>query len=287
MPTTDHCAFILRLRRSAPGRYAVTVQFAAPSAVTDADLLGGATPEIDLRLEPLRAAGAEAAAIGRALSEQVFAARPLYGAYVKATTLADSIGLPLRIRLDRDPTDAELHSLPWELLRDPDDADHLAFSETALLSRLLPTATPRLLRRPQRAALRACIAVAAPTDLAGWSLAAIDADEEIRNARAALGARRLHCPISARSDTQRPPSARPAPAAPPAPALTRSARPAPAAPPAQAPLPTPRRPVSVTHCPAVAALSVHPRTTPGRTGHPAGRAAPGRSDTSSAPPCGA
>lgn len=185
MPSTDHCAFILRLRRSAPGRYAVAVQFAAPAHPTDTKLLG----DLGLSLEPLRAAGADPAAIGRALTEQLFTPRALDRAYTKATTLAASAGLPLRIRLDLDPDDAELHSLPWELLRDPDDADHLAFSETALLSRLQPTATPRLLRRPPHVGLRACIAVAAPSDLKEkWNLATIDADAEISNARTALGA---------------------------------------------------------------------------------------------------
>ena len=93
----------------------------------------------------------------------------------------------LRLRLRLDATDADLHSLRWELLRDPEDDTPLALNERVRLSRYLESADFTPLALPLRPDLRALVIVANPSDLRDYGLTEVDVDGEVARARAALG----------------------------------------------------------------------------------------------------
>ena len=125
-------------------------------------------------------------AYGQTLAAQVFA-DPEALAYLRAVrTAVESSDRVLRLRLLVGPTAAELHALRWELLCDPDSGAPLATSERVLFSRFMLSQDWRPVRLRPKAALRALVAVAAPTDLAEYGLAPMDLAGEVQRARDAL-----------------------------------------------------------------------------------------------------
>ena len=127
-------------------------------------------------------------AYGQALAAQVFA-DPDARAYLRAVrTAVDSADRVLRLRILIGPSAAELHALRWELLCDPDAGAPFATSERVLLSRYLPSQDWRAIRLRPKAALRALVAISAPSDLADYGLAPIDLTAEEARARESLGA---------------------------------------------------------------------------------------------------
>jgi hypothetical protein len=94
-----------------------------------------------------------------------------------------------RIRLRISPTAPELHTLPWELLRDPGDgsaAQDLAATSATPFSRYLAgrwqPGSP-ILKRP----IRVLVAIASPENLDRYSLAAVDAGAELASLQEATG----------------------------------------------------------------------------------------------------
>jgi hypothetical protein len=133
---------------------------------------------LPLHLDPL--------AYGRALAAQVFA-DPAALDYLRAVrTAVESSDRVLRLRLLVGPTAAKLHALRWELLCDPDSGAPLAGSERVLFSRFMLSQDWRPVRLRPKAALRALVAVAAPSDLAQYGLAPLDPSAETTRAREAL-----------------------------------------------------------------------------------------------------
>jgi hypothetical protein len=125
---------------------------------------------------------------GAALTAQLFDDQRLSDAWLQARALALAGGA-LAVRLRLDPADAALHALRWETLRDPVDNQPFALSQRVRLARTLDGGAgfAPLPLVPRPASLRALVVVAAPSDLADYRLAAIDADGELARARAALG----------------------------------------------------------------------------------------------------
>lgn len=124
---------------------------------------------------------------GETLTAQLFRDAAAHGAWARLRAFADGAGVTLRVRLHLDAADALTQGLRWETLHDPERDVPLGLSERALLSRLVDSDTLSGPITPSRPDLRATIAVAAPSDLAAYGLAQIDADDEIARARAALG----------------------------------------------------------------------------------------------------
>jgi hypothetical protein len=93
----------------------------------------------------------------------------------------------LRLRLAIDNAAASLHNLRWETLREPGADAPLATRSDLLFSRYLANPSVRPGSPPPRAEVRALLVVANPADLEDWGLAPIAADEEIADARQALG----------------------------------------------------------------------------------------------------
>jgi hypothetical protein len=171
------------LHRVQADAYQVELRFLDPAS--DAETLPRrATCPLDTQaLLPLHL---DPPAYGRALAAQVFA-DPEALAYLRMVrTAVESSNRVLRLRLLIGATAAELHALRWELLCDPDSGAPLATSERVLFSRFMQGQDWRAIRLRPRAALRALVAVAAPTDLAQYGLAPVDLAGEVQRARDAL-----------------------------------------------------------------------------------------------------
>lgn len=81
------------------------------------------------------------------------------------TARANAHNKILRVRLKIDGNSVDLHAIPWELLRDPENPEMvIAFSEQTILSRFLPT-TSEPIAPASPTELRSLIVVASPTDL--------------------------------------------------------------------------------------------------------------------------
>ena len=112
-------------------------------------------------------------------------------AFAQARSSAQTLQVPLRLRLFIGPSAPELHSLCWETLRDPQEDAWLLTSEHCLFSRYLSSFDWRPVRLRPQADLHALVAIASPTDVAtyqpgGRSLAALDVAGELARARAGL-----------------------------------------------------------------------------------------------------
>ncbi|WP_298815933.1 CHAT domain-containing protein, partial [Chloroflexus sp.] len=79
-----------------------------------------------------------------------------------------------------------LHALRWEQLSDPVDGKPLALANQVWVSRYLRSDDITPLEPRPRGAMRAIVAVAAPTDAERWSLPPIDGAAELQRAREAL-----------------------------------------------------------------------------------------------------
>lgn len=123
---------------------------------------------------------------GYTLAAQLFHDDNIRNLYGKAKAAFESGDRKLRLRLLIGPSAPELHSLRWELLRDPDTRTPLATSERILFSRFMLSRDWRVVKLRPKAALKALIAVSAPSDLAAYQLAAVDLEGEVERARAGL-----------------------------------------------------------------------------------------------------
>ncbi len=114
---------------------------------------------------------------GRLLRDAIFDQPEVHALFAQAFDET-----PLRLKLKLDPTDAELHSLRWELLTGPDDIV-LSSRENVATSRYLPSGREVVLRR-EPDELRALIVVAdpSPEERERYGLSEIQVDYERRAA---------------------------------------------------------------------------------------------------------
>jgi len=176
----------LGLHRRGDERYAVELRFTQPKSDADVRL---ADPQITAAFNPatLRALEGDPAVYGRVLTEQLFAAPPLRSAFAQARATAETLELPLRLRLSIGPSAPELHALRWETLHDPEADRPLLTDERLRFSRYLGAADWRPVALRPRGELRAVVAAANPADLPSYGLAPIDAPGEVARARDGLG----------------------------------------------------------------------------------------------------
>ena len=178
-----HGELEVALHRAERGVHEVALRLTDPQSQAEiAPVRGPAAIDLDALL----AAHGNPDAYGKLLAAQVFADPGVRALYSRARATLERSGLILRIRIVVEPTALELHDLRWELLRDPETHVPLATSERVLLSRFLRSPDWRRVQLLPRAQLRAVIAVAAPTDLADYELAAVDLAGEVARAREAL-----------------------------------------------------------------------------------------------------
>ncbi|MBX0328277.1 CHAT domain-containing protein [Oscillochloris sp. ZM17-4] len=175
------------LSRRDDGSYAVDLRYSPPDSAADIRLAGSEPALATFDLSALRALAPDSAAYGQALGAALFASPALRQAFAQARASAASLDVALRLRLLLGPGAGELHALRWETLRDPEAGQPLLTDERLLFSRYLAAGDWRPLRLRPQGELRALVAVAAPSDLARFGLAPIDAAAELARARAALG----------------------------------------------------------------------------------------------------
>ncbi|MEI6779028.1 MAG: tetratricopeptide repeat protein, partial [Chloroflexales bacterium] len=182
----DHDAVDLELtiRPSGEG-FVADARLADPGSQGDARL----ATDVPVALDPdaLLAHGLDPAAYGRTLIAQVFADLRLRDAWRDARRVADGADLPLRLRLRLSTTDAGIHALRWETLRDPITDVPLATDARLLLVRSLDTDNTRPIRLEPKPALSALFVVANPSDLGRYEMAEIDVAGEVGRVQAALG----------------------------------------------------------------------------------------------------
>jgi hypothetical protein len=117
------------------------------------------------------------------LTQLFFADPGIQSAFAQARASAESVGLPLRIRLVIGPGIDELHRLRWETLTDPEDSSTLSTNENILLSRYQSSLDWRPVRLRARGELRALVMLANPTNLGEYSLSPIDVAGELERAK--------------------------------------------------------------------------------------------------------
>jgi hypothetical protein len=176
----------LNLHRRDADAYAVEMRFTQPDSDADVRLMAEAAL-VRFDTARLRELAADAAAYGQALSASLFAEQAVATAFAQARASAQSLNVPLRLRLFIGPSAPELHGLRWETLRDPQDGGTLLMGEQIFFSRYLSSGDWRPVRLRPKGQLRALVAIANPTDLGRYNLAALDVPVELERARTGLG----------------------------------------------------------------------------------------------------
>jgi hypothetical protein len=171
------------LHRVQAQSYQVELRFHDPGSDAETPPRRGPCP---LDLDALIPLLLDPAAYGTALSTQVFEDPAIRSYLSQVKAAVEATDRVLRLRLLVDPTAAELHAVRWELLCDPESGSPFATSERVIFSRFLPSMDWRPVRLRPKAALRALVAVAAPSNLADYGLSPIDPEAEVRRAREAL-----------------------------------------------------------------------------------------------------
>lgn len=191
-PAPAYADLELSLNGHHTGSYAIDLRFSQPDS--DADMrLARAEPALAaIDRDHLRSLALQPAAYGQALSEQLFADTAVRAAFAQATSVAQSQSLTLRLRLLINANAAELHSLRWETLRDPQSGQLLLTSENVLFSRYLSSQDWRPVRVRSRTDMRALVLIANPANLTDYApgeqaLTPFDVEAESERARAGLG----------------------------------------------------------------------------------------------------
>ena len=174
----------LALRRRDADSYAVELSSTQPDS--DTEVLSEQPGVVRLDRAALRALEDDPAAYGQALSAALFATPATLAEFSAARAAADSSDTSLRLRLQIDAGCPELHALRWETLRDPAGDRPMILGQRVRFSRYLASGDWRRVQLRPRAALRALVVVAAPSGLATYGLADLDAQAELARAREAL-----------------------------------------------------------------------------------------------------
>jgi hypothetical protein len=157
----DYVDLEITLSRWEVDRYQVEFQFNDPAAETRQ---AAARSQVDLNLPALKASQLNPEAYSTLLKEAVFADEEIRSYFQVARAAAQNKKMRLYLSIDRSAL--ELHSLRWEMLRDPHDDTPLAIDQNILFSRFLASQDwePIPIRPKKR--LKALIAIANPADLA-------------------------------------------------------------------------------------------------------------------------
>ena len=176
----------LSLHHFEAGRYAVEMRFSIPGSDADTRLGQGAPVHVDLNVDALRELMLDPKEYAEALTNALFAPTELQVAFAEAIASAQSQDFPLRLRFLIGASAPELHNIRWELLRNPKDKSALVTDEMILFSRYLASTDWRPVKLKAKGELKALVAVANPSDLSSYKLAAIDEAGELGRAQTGL-----------------------------------------------------------------------------------------------------
>ncbi|GAB4211798.1 MAG: hypothetical protein OHK0022_46760 [Roseiflexaceae bacterium] len=178
----------LVLRRAEGRGFLIEMRCTQPSSAAPVDLLGGEALVVSFDRTWLNALALDPAGYGVALTHMLFVHQPLRQGFAQARAVAQSNGVPLRLRLHIAPDAAELHDLRWEALRDPQDPQQsLSAGGQTLLSRFLSSSDWQPVRLRPAGALRVLALAASPTDIADYGLGPVDTSAELALAHEAFG----------------------------------------------------------------------------------------------------
>ncbi len=177
----------ISLHRRDAGAYAVDFRFSQPDSDADIRLGQGNPATAIFEKEALQNLSFDPGAYGQKLTQNFFSDPKLYSAFEQTMTSAQTLNVPLRLRLLIGPSAPELHSLHWETLCDPQDNTPLCTNENVLFSRYLSSLDWRPVKLRPRNSLRALIVIANPENLGDYNLAAVDISGERERAQKGLG----------------------------------------------------------------------------------------------------
>ncbi len=188
---TEYADLEIGLHRRDAENYGVELRFIHPQGDADVRLTGGTPALAQFDLDRFRAMALDADAYGEHLTESLFANAEVRAAFLQSRSSAQTLDVPLRMRIFIGPSAPELHSLRWETLRDPQDGSHLVTGEHLLFSRYLSSLDWRPVSLRPRADLKALVVIASPEDVADWQpggrpLTPLDVDGELERARNGL-----------------------------------------------------------------------------------------------------
>ena len=184
---TDFADLELGLHQREAGAYTIEMRFSQPGSDADIRIGQGRPVTVQFDFQDLLKKSGNPAAYGAALTQSLFADKDILSAFSQARTSAQTIKSPLRVRLTIGPSALELNSLFWETLRDPaDDKATLFTGEQVFFSRYLSSLDWRPVKLRSKGSLKAVIALANPSGLDQYSLAAVDVPGELARAQAAL-----------------------------------------------------------------------------------------------------
>jgi hypothetical protein len=184
---TEYAELEIGLHRRDGSVYALDFRFGQPDSETDIRLGQDQDLQASFDLDELQNLSLDTSAYGQKLTANFFGDANVKSAFDQAQTSAQSLNLPLRLRLLIGPSAPELQSLRWETLTDPKEATPLFTSENLLFSRYLSSLDWRPVRLRPKGALSALVCIANPSDLSDYSLAPVDVAGELTRASEGLG----------------------------------------------------------------------------------------------------
>jgi hypothetical protein len=168
------------------GSYLVDFRFNQPDSEADIRLSQDKPLQVEIDIQEMQNLAHDQDGYSQKLTQLFFSDPGMKNAFAQALASAQSLNLPLRVRLLIGPSAPELHSIRWEMIRNPQDDTPLCTSENIIFSRYLSSLDWRPVRLRPKGNLSALVFVANPSDLSEYSLAEVDVEAEIQRARLAL-----------------------------------------------------------------------------------------------------
>jgi hypothetical protein len=185
----DYYDLEINIRHYHSDDYLATIRFRNPDGQFDHEPV---SDTVEIKLDDLLQQQLNVDDYGRLLTDSLFSSQGeqlLKNEFERARVATENAQRKMRIRLFIDSNAANLHSLRWELLRDPRDLDQrLLTNNLFLFSRFL--AGPDYLnpRLHPKGDLRAMVVIANPVGLDAYQgLAPVPVQDELQRARDALG----------------------------------------------------------------------------------------------------
>ena len=166
--------------------YTVEFRFIQPNSDADIRLGQGSQALSNFNFAELLSVKYDQQAYGAELTKQLFSDPTVKSSFTQAITSAQSLQVPLRVRLLFGPSAPELHSLQWETLCDPEDGSPLFTNQNILFSRYLSSLDWRPVRLRPKDQLKALVVVANPSDLSVYGLEPVDVAGELERASAGM-----------------------------------------------------------------------------------------------------
>jgi hypothetical protein len=184
---TGYAELEISLHRRDAGAYSMDFRFNQPDSDADIRLGQDKLIQTEIDFEALQNLAHNPDQYGEKLTQDFFADPGVQAAFSQALASAQSLDIPMRLRLLIGPSAPELHSVRWETIRNPLDNTHLCTNENLIFSRYLSSLDWRPVRLRPKSELSALVFIANPSDLDEYNLAVVDVSGETDRARTGLG----------------------------------------------------------------------------------------------------